>query len=185
MLNTKYFILPGNDKQPAAYPNSKALGNAWFVGSVKIVDNADAEMTAIRNFSPATVAIVNKEFSDDLASFTPVRDSADFIRLDDYAPNALAYHYHSTNKGLAVFSEIYYPKGWNAYVDGQVVPHFRADYVLRAMVLPAGEHKVVFKFEPRVYSIGELISLISSIILIAFVLVMAAMEFMKARKSRA
>jgi uncharacterized membrane protein YfhO len=86
---------------------------------------------------------------------------------------------------LAVFSEIYYPKGWNAYVDGRITPHFRSDYVLRAMVLPAGTHKIQFKFEPTVYSIGEKISLISSIILIACVILLAAYEIMSARKQKA
>ena len=185
MLNTRYFIIPGNDKQPVAYPNNKALGNCWFVGGVNLVESADAEMSALQNFRPETTAIVNREFSEQLNSFTPHRDSTDVIRLNEYAPNQLSYSYHSAGKGLAVFSEIYYPKGWNAYVDGQVTPHFRADYVLRAMVLPAGDHKIVFKFEPKVFIAGELISLISSIILIAFVLVMAAWEFMKFRKAGA
>ncbi len=184
MLNTKYFIIPGNDKQPVAYPNTNTLGNCWFVSSVNFVDNADGEMNAIRDFHPNTLAIINKAFSEDLKSFTPNLDPSDSIKLVKYAPNELSYQYHSTNKGLAVFSEIYYPKGWNAYVDGQITPHFRADYVLRAMVLPAGDHKIQFKFEPKVYLTGELISRISSIILIAFVLIMAFMEVRKIRKSR-
>ncbi|MEI6682730.1 MAG: YfhO family protein [Bacteroidota bacterium] len=185
MLNTRYFIIPGNDKQPVAYPNKNALGNCWFAGAVKIVENADAEMKAIQDFRPETTAVVNKDFSALIGSFVPRKDSADIIKLDEYAPNRLAYHYHSANQGLAVFSEIYYPKGWNAYVDGKVVPHFRANYVLRAMVLPAGDHKLLFKFEPMVYVTGELISLVSSLVLIAFILVMAVLEFMKVRKSRA
>jgi len=184
MLNAKYIIIPGQDKQPTAFPNQKALGNGWFVDAVNLVDNADAEIRAIRNFDPAKEAIVNKSFSDELKSFTPRKDSADFIRLDSYAPNALAYNYHSANRGLAVFSEIYYPKGWNAYVDGKLTPHFRADYVLRAMVLPAGDHKLLFKFEPKVYSVGEMISLISSIILLVIILFMAVVEFRKVLKSR-
>jgi uncharacterized membrane protein YfhO len=102
-----------------------------------------------------------------------------------YAANELSYEYTSKNGGLAVFSEIYYPKGWNAYVDDQIAPHFRADYVLRAMVLPAGEHKVRFKFEPVVYSAGEKISLISSVILILLIAIAAALEFWKARKPQA
>jgi hypothetical protein len=185
MLNTKYFIVPNNDKRPMAFPNPKALGNAWFVSSVQLVDNADAEIKALNNFSPGTLAIVDKSFSENLKSFTPAKDSADFIALDDYAANALSYHYRSKNAGFAVFSEIYYPKGWNAYVDGQLTPHFRADYVLRAMILPAGEHKLQFKFEPTVYVVGEKISLISSIILIAFVIILAALELRKPRKAAA
>ncbi len=182
MLNTKYFIIPGNDRRPMAYPNQKTLGNAWFVGSVNVVDNADAEIRAISNFSPDKVAVVSKDFAGDLQSFTPLKDSADFIHLDEYAANALSYHYRAANKGLAVFSEIYYPKGWNAYVDGRITPHFRADYVLRAMVLPAGEHTVRFRFEPVVFSLGEKISLASSIILIVIVLIFAFMELWKAMK---
>jgi hypothetical protein len=182
MLNTKYFILPNNDKQPAAFPNPGALGNAWFVNSVQIVDNADAEIWALDNFRPGDVAIVDKSFSGNLKSIAPARDSADFIALDQYSANELRYHYRSKNNGLAVFSEIYYPKGWNAYVDDQLTPHFRADYVLRSMVLPAGEHQVRFKFEPLVFAVGEKISLISSIILIILVLTMAAFEVWKVRK---
>ncbi|MFZ4520982.1 MAG: YfhO family protein [Bacteroidales bacterium] len=182
MLNTKYFILPNNDKQPVAFPNPRALGNAWFVKNVQMVDNADAEIKAIAGFKPDSLAIVDKSFSGNLTAFTPARDSADVISLDKYAANELEYSYKSKNSGLAVFSEIYYPKGWNAYVDGQITPHFRADYVLRAMVLPAGEHKVRFKFEPGVYLIGEKISLISSIILILVSLIFVALELMKTRK---
>ncbi len=185
MLNTRYFILPDNNKQPMAFPNPGALGNAWFVGNVQMVDNADAEIRALDSFNPQAVAIVDKSFAENLKSFAPAKDSADFIRLDDYAANALSYNYRTKNNGLAVFSEIYYPKGWNAYVDGQITPHFRANYVLRAMVLPAGEHKLQFRFEPGVYAVGEKISLISSIILIALVIILAVIEIVKARKQQA
>lgn len=165
-----------------AYPNPKALGNAWFVENIQMVDNADAEIGALSNFSPRNVAIVDKAFAENLKSFTPARDSSDFIALTGYMPNQLEYQYKTKNNGLAVFSEIYYPKGWNAYVDDQPAPHFRANYVLRAMVLPAGEHKLRFKFEPGVFFIGEKISLISSVILIFIVLTMAAFEIWKMRK---
>ncbi len=185
MLNTRYFIIPNNDKQPVAYPNPGAMGNAWFVSSVQMVDNADAEIKAMGNFKPGSLAIVDKSFAENLKSFVPGKDSSAFIALDKYAANELVYHYKTRNNGLAVFSEIYYPKGWNAYIDDQVAPHFRADYVLRAMVLPAGEHKVRFKFEPKVFFVGEKISLISSVILIVLVLVMATLEILKARKTQA
>ena len=185
MLNTKYFILPTKDRQPAAFPNRNALGNAWFVENVQMVDNADAEIKAMRSFKPGVVAIVNKAFSENLKSFAPARDSGDYIALQSYAPNELMYTYRSKNNGLAVFSEIYYPNGWNAYVDDKISPYFRADYVLRAMVLPAGEHKLRFRFEPRVYPVGEKISLVSSILLILLVLAMAALELRKLRKPQA
>ena len=179
MLNTKYLIIPDNNRQPAVFPNPKALGNAWFVNGFNLVDNADAELNAIKKFNPRETAIINKKFAEDLKGFNPGRDSSDVIRLESYAPNDLVYSYKSKNNGLAVFSEIYYPKGWNAYVDGKATPHFQTDYVLRAMILPAGEHKVEFKFEPKVYRIGEKISLISSILLILVVIGMAAVEIRK------
>ena len=183
MLNTKYFIIPDNNRQPAAYPNDKAYGNAWFVKDYSIVDDADAELNAIHKYNPKQTAVINKKFAKDLEGFTPGRDSSDLIRLDTYAPNDLRYSYKSKNNGLAVFSEIYYPKGWNAYVDGKLSPHFQTDYVLRAMVLPAGEHKVEFKFEPKVYRIGEKISLVSSILLILVVIGLGVMEIRKSLTS--
>ncbi len=185
MLNTKYFILPDRDKQPAAFLNNNALGNAWFVSGTQMVENADAEIKALDGFDPQKVAVVDKSFAGELTSFLPAKDSTDYIVLVNYSANELLYHYNIKNKGLAVFSEIYYPKGWNAYVDDKLAPHFRANYVLRAMVLPAGEHNVRFKFEPGLYAIGENISLISSILLIAIVLIMAGFELWKALKKQA
>ena len=177
MLNTRYFIVPNNEKQPMAYPNHNALGNAWFVSQFQFVDNADAEISAVQKFRPANLAIVDKSFSELLTGVTLAKDSTDRIILNEYAPNRLLYTSKAKNKGLAVFSEIYYPKGWNAYVDGTLTPHFRANYVLRAMVVPAGEHKIEFRFEPLVYKTGEKISLISSSLLILMVLAAIAMEF--------
>jgi len=184
MLNTKYLILPNSEKQPAAFPNSKALGNAWFVSQFQLVDNADAEIKAVTNFQPSNLAIVDKSFADQLKGLQPARDSLDMIVLDKYAANELNYHYKSKNQGLAVFSEIYYPKGWNAYIDGQPAPHLRANYVLRAMVLPAGQHKITFKFEPKVYSIGEKVSLVSSSLLLLLLVGLAVMEVFKLRKQQ-
>jgi len=184
MLNTKYLILPNKEKQPVAFHNKNALGNAWFVSSFSLVDNADAEIQAIKNFKPDSIVIIDKIFRENLSGLTPAKDSGDYITLKEYAPNKLTYDYQSKNKGLAVFSEIYYPKGWNAYVDGTLSPHFRANYILRAMVLPAGAHKVEFKFEPVVYRAGEMISYISSIVLILLVILGIVFEALKARKTR-
>jgi len=183
MLNTKYIIIPDNKHQPVAFPNQKALGNAWFVKDFTLVENADAELNSIHKFRPKETAIINKKFAEELKGFTPGRDKSDTIWLEHYAPNDITYSYRSKNNGLAVFSEIYYPKGWNAYVDGKVTPHFQTDYVLRAMILTAGEHKVEFKFEPKVYRVGEKISLVSSIILILVVIGLATVEIRKSAKS--
>jgi len=169
MLNTRYVIVPDQNKQPMAQQNPQALGNAWFVNEYKLVDNADQELAALNGFNPSDLAIVDKKFGENLKSWTPSKDTLDYIRLTDYQPNDLKYNYKARNPGLAVFSEIYYPKGWNAYVDGTLTPHFRANYVLRAMILPAGEHKVEFRFEPRAYYLGEKVSLVSSIVLILLV----------------
>ncbi len=126
---------------------------------------------------------MDKRFENELNTYTTGRDSLAFIRLISYAPNDLNYEYKTEKNGLAVFSEIYYPKGWNAYVDGEPTPHFRANYVLRAMVLPAGNHQVEFKFEPKVYLVGEKISLISSITLLVLIIVLGLLEARKAWKA--
>ncbi|MCB0395313.1 MAG: hypothetical protein KDD36_01590 [Flavobacteriales bacterium] len=163
MLNTKYFIVPTPDKKGVmAESNPSALGNAWFVDDYRLVANADSEMTALSNFDPSTLAIVDQRFKDQLSGFAPGKDPGATISLTSYKPNELIYASHSTKEQLAVFSEIYYAEGWNAYVDGQLSPHFRANYVLRSMRVPAGDHTVAFRFEPRVYPVGESISLACS-----------------------
>ncbi len=181
MLNTRYILVPGGKDQPTmAWPNRMVLGNAWFVQAVRKVDNADAEIAAMKGFRPDSVAVVAKEFESLIAGYPGGRDSSDRISLDSYTPNDLQYQYRSRNGGLAVFSEIYYPKGWNAYIDDKPAPHFRANYVLRAMVLPAGEHKVRFRFEPAVYRVGEKVSLAGSVILILVTVALAGMGLRKA-----
>lgn len=179
MLNTKYFIVPDNEKRPVAQQNPDAMGHAWFVQSYKLVDNADQEIGALTHFNPKDTAIIDKRFSEQIKSFNNQRDSSGFIRLDSYQPNKLDYTYKSSVNALAVFSEIYYADGWNAYLDGQLAPHFRANYVLRAMVLPAGEHKVEFRFEPKVYFTGEKISMVSSVILLLLIVATGGFEGVK------
>ncbi|MCF8368135.1 MAG: YfhO family protein [Bacteroidales bacterium] len=176
MLNTKYFIQPGKDKKPVAVPNMEALGNAWFVNDYLLVDNADEELEKVGEIKPADVAVIDKRFKSFIENYTPGRDSTGQIKLIEYAPNKLVYQSNTTKDQLTVFSEIYYEKGWNAYVDGELIPHFRVDYVLRGMILPAGKHMVEFKFEPKVYYVGEKISLASSLLLILMVLGYVAFE---------
>ena len=155
------------------------LGNAWFVPQVEMVENADQELDALTDFDPAKTAVVDKRFEKDLEGFTPSNDTTASIQLIEYAPNQLKYQSNTSKDQLAVFSEIYYDKGWNAYVDGEKVPYFRANYVLRAMVVPAGKHLIEFKFEPRVYAIGEKVSFASSLLVILLVLGFAGMELKK------
>ncbi|MCD4683148.1 MAG: YfhO family protein [Bacteroidales bacterium] len=170
MLNTRYIIQPDDQNQASVIPNTRASGNAWFVEEVKVVKNADEELEALNDFDPETTAIVDELFSKYLDGFAPGFDSVAQIQLIDYQPNHLQYQSNTKKDQLVVFSEIYYDKGWNAYVDEEFVPHFRVNYVLRAMIVPAGEHKVDFKFEPKVYRVGEKISFASSLLVIFLIL---------------
>ncbi|MCU0434852.1 MAG: YfhO family protein [Bacteroidia bacterium] len=163
MLNTRYLIF---NTDGAILKNSNACGNAWFVSNIKKVANADSEMVAVQNFNPRTTAVIDNRFEKEIAGLTPSADSLARINLLSYAPNKLTYESNSSKEQLAVFSEIYYPYGWNAYVDGKPTPHFRANYVLRAMRIPAGKHSIEFRFEPEFYAKGEAVSRIASVILI-------------------
>jgi len=169
MLNTKYIIT--QDQQTGAYKmqrNPTAAGNAWIVQSVQFAKDADEEMKAISSFDPLKEAIVDEQYKGlmDLKKVGPGGPSA-MIKLDSYHPDHLQYSYSTPNDVIAVFSEIYYDKGWKMYIDNAEKPYFRADYVLRAAQLPAGNHKVEFKFEPSSYYIGEKISLAGSLLLVA------------------
>ncbi len=168
MLNTKYFIVPTKNGQPVVQQNPGALGNAWFVKEYKLVPNADSEITALCHFDPAKTAIVDKRFAKYVKDWKYIPDTEASIKLVSYAPNKLVYEYNAKSPQFTVFSEIYYPKGWNAYVDGKLMPHFRVNYVLRAMILPSGKHKVVFKFEPKGYFVGYKIAYVFVILLFLF-----------------
>jgi len=155
------------------------LGDSWFVSEVKEVENANQEMNALNSFNPKTTAIVDKRFLNKIKSFSE-KNKSDSIWLDQssYKPNHLTYILKNiTSAKLAVFSEIYYEKGWNAYIDGKLVPHFRANYVLRAMMVPAGTTKIEFKFEPTSYSTGETVAYASSIILLLLLGFVSYKEF--------
>ena len=172
MLNTKYFITPDAQGRPSVRRNPLALGNAWFVEDFKIVENADQELNFLtrNDFNPEKVAVIDKRFEDKLNGYQAEKDSTANIYFVEYKPNYLKYETEASRDQLAVFSEIYFANGWNAYIDGELKPHWRANYVLRSMVVPAGEHTVEFKFEPEIYYTGEKVSLAGSILLILFVL---------------
>jgi hypothetical protein len=160
MLNTKYFITPKGQVQQ----NPGTMGNAWFVNEINIVGNADAEIAALDGFNPANSAIVDTRFSEQMV--VGLDNTGASITLADYKPNYLKYNSTTVKEGIAIFSEIYYDKGWNAYVDGELKPHFRANFVLRGMKIPAGNNVIEFKFEPAVYHVSERIALASSVILL-------------------
>ena len=165
MLNARYFIVNGQDGQPAVRRNPDALGNAWFVSNIRMVNSANQEIDALSDFDPGQEAIVHQEFSNYVSGFTPSKNGT--ITETDYQPNHLTYQSESSSEQLAVFSEIWYNKGWQAYIDGQPVEHIRVDYILRGLRIPAGQHTVEFKFEPVAFERGKLASTIfSSIILL-------------------
>lgn len=167
MLNTRYIIY--NPEQPPLR-NPFALGNAWFVNNVEVVDNADAEMAALNTIQPLTTAVVDRRFADCLKGFTPAPDSTASIRLESYRPNKLVYQTKASTDQLAVFSEVYYQPGWTATVDGKPVPHFRADWILRGMIVPAGEHQIIFEFRPEGYVVAANVSAYSSFIILLLLL---------------
>jgi hypothetical protein len=181
MLNTKYIIY---NPEAAPLVNKGALGNAWFVSDYKIVPNADSEIAAINNFNPAAQVIVDARFKDQLNGFHPSPDSSATITLTQYKPNHLIYKTNASSEQLAVFSEIYYDKGWNAYIDGKKSDYLRVNYVLRSMRIPAGSHQVEFKFEPAVISSGEKISIAGSAIILLFALSVIFIEVRKKREAK-
>lgn len=167
MLNAKYFIT--QDPQNGSFKmsrNNTALGNVWLVKGVQFVKNADEEMKAISSFDPKLEAIVDEKFKNLIDTTRLGADPSAFIKMEKYHPDHIEYSYSAPRDVIAVFSEIYYDKGWNMYIDGEQKPYFRADYVLRAAQLVAGNHKVEFKFEPKSYYTGEKISLAGSILLV-------------------
>ncbi len=167
MLNTKYIITAdaktGNAGMQA---NQTACGNAWFVKSVKYAENADEEMLAISSFSPKDEAIVDKQYQSMIDGKGVGIDAASTIKLTSYTPEHLTYQSGSTTAQVAVFSEIYYDKGWTMLIDKKEQPYFRADYLLRAAVIPVGNHTIEFVFHPTSYYAGENISLAGSILLV-------------------
>jgi hypothetical protein len=182
MLNVKYFIV--GDSANNLYPqqNPEACGNAWFVPEYAMVENADVEMDSMTHIMPKQKAFIDKRFVDQLKDITVEADSLASIKFVSYKPNHLVYESNTAAPQVAVFSEIYYDKGWNAYVDGQLTPHFRCDYVLRGMVVPAGKHTIDFKFEPSVVATGEKVSLVSSILLYGGMLIIGGLGLVKRKK---
>ena len=166
MLNTKYFIIADNNDEKQAQQNPDANGNVWFVENVILVNSANEEMKALDSLNTKTTAVLAKSKVSEHSNFIFDKDPIATIKLVKYDVAELIYQSKSSKEQFAVFSEIYYKDGWNAYVDGELTPHFRVNYVLRGMKIPAGEHKVEFKFEPKVIQQGGLISLFSYIILI-------------------
>ena len=162
MLNMKYVIY---NKDAAPLINPYANGSAWFVQNIRIAEDANEEMFLTGEIDTKMELVIDKAFADDLTLITNA-DSLATIELVSYKPNKLLYHIETATDQTAIFSEIHYDKGWNAYINGEKVPYVRANYLLRAMQLKAGSYELEFRFEPKSYTIGNIISLISSIIFV-------------------
>lgn len=165
MLNTKYLIV---NPSGAPVQDSNPIGNAWFVNNFQIVENADSEIAALTGFKPTETAIIDRRFEEQVKGNTYSKTGT--IQLTEYQPNYLKYTFKSASEQLTVFSEVYYDKGWNAYIDGEKVSYFRVNYILRALSVPGGEHTIEFKFEPQSYFLGNRISQIGSLIFILLAL---------------
>jgi uncharacterized membrane protein YfhO len=161
MLNTKYFIIPGDNGELIAQQNPDANGNAWFVKNINYVQTADQEIRALDSTQTKNIAIVNENNIYKKINFSLEVDSLAYIKLTEYSLNSLTYETSSKFDEFSVFSEIYYKNGWKSYIDGELQPYTNVNYVLRGMEIPKGEHIIKFKFEPSVIKTGSIISLIS------------------------
>ena len=159
MLNTRY-VIQQQGNETVAMKNPEALGNAWFVKSVKFVNGPVEEMKALTGLNPKDTAIADEKYKSMVQAYT-VPDSAAYIIMKTFDNDAISYESSASGTHIAVFSEIYY-KDWKAYIDGKPADYFKVNYVLRAMAVPAGKHTIEFKFEPAVYHLGKNISNIST-----------------------
>ena len=170
MLNARYVVVPGQGGQPLVQRNPDALGNAWFVDQYQLVDDANAEILALNEFGPADTAIIDKRFASMVQGKNLERDSSSVITMEHqkpYNPDYVVYKTKTSKEQLAVFSEVYYEPDWRAYIDGKPADYFRANYILRAMVIPAGEHKIEFKNEAPTLHKWDKITLVISILMLA------------------
>lgn len=161
MLNTKYIINKSQSGELQAMKNPSRLGAAWLVKDVQVVENADQEMNQLEHFNPATEVLIDKRFNQEPHSYPGIGT----IELSAYQPNHLVYDVNTSSSEFAVFSEIFYDKGWNAYINGELSPHYRVNYILRGMNIPKGNYQLEFKFEPNSVSIGSSVALVCSILI--------------------
>jgi len=183
MLNTKYIIQKSPDgREDVAIKNPGAFGSCWLVSAIKYVPTADQEMAALDSLNLRDTAVVQQSFTGDIP-FLPVKDSTATVKLIENLNDKITYQFQSKTNQFVVFSEIYYPKGWNAFIDGKKSPYAKVDYVLRGMAVPAGRHDIEFRFEPRSYALGNTLSIWAAIITY-LLLIAAVVELLKGNKRR-
>ena len=169
MLNAKYFIISDDNSQLKVMQNPNALGTAWAVDRIKVVDNADDEIAQLNNFDAGKTALVDARFNSYLENKPTDYSGIADISFESYHPEKMVYKFSSEKEQFLVFSEIYYQPGWNVYIDGNKVDHIRVDYILRGMYVPSGEHEIVFKYEPVSEVVGDYLAIISSFLLAVLV----------------
>jgi hypothetical protein len=182
MLNTKYFIVQNPQTgKPEAQLNPNAFGNCWLVKGIKFVENADQEMAALDNTDLKDTAVVENKFKAQIPA-QPKYDSVGYIKLVENKNDVIDYKFSAPSPQFAVFSEVYYPKGWNVFIDGTKANYVKTDYVLRGMYVPAGNHNIEFRFEPKSFYTGRLISIISNILVA--LLIIATIVYYATRKKK-
>ena len=183
MLNTRYVISADQNGRLEAQYNPDANGAAWFVQRVMTVKGPDEEIAALDSADTRRVAVVDERFAAEFRGVDAAADSAASIRMTEYRANLQRYEYTAPAEGVAVFSEIYFPHGWTATVDGEPASCFRADYLLRGMVLPAGEHTVEFRFRAPHYEMLTSVTRICSLLLLFSLAAAAAFAVRKNLKA--
>lgn len=182
MLNTKYFIVPDPQTgKPVAQLNPGAFGNCWLVKGIKFVENADQEMAALDNTDLKDTAVVENKYKGQVKTL-PHYDSVAKISLVNNINDTINYTFTAPTPQFAVFSEVYYPKGWNAYIDGNKADYVRTDYVLRGMFIPAGNHNIQFRFEPESFYTGRMVTIIANILVALLIIATIIYYAMKKKK---
>ena len=181
MLNTKYIIF---NPQSQPFENPFAYGNAWMVNDVQIANTPNDEFNALATSDLHRTAIIGKEFEQEVASYRPQAEDGS-ITLTDYKPNQLTYSFSASENKLVVFSEIWTSKGWTMRIDGQESPLLRANYLLRAAMVPAGQHEIVMRYEPKIWKVGGIVSLVSSLTIILFAVATIVLALVKKKEKPA
>ena len=184
-INAKYFIVPDKKSgQAQVQLNPYAMGNAWFVDTLMVVNTANEESDALNYIDLSTTAVLDKEFAGYVEDFTPERDPAAMVRLTKYTPRYLDYEYSTSKPGTIVFSEIYYPYGWKATIDGKPADIYRVNYMLRAINVPAGSHSIHMEFAPESAKKGDTIAMACIIIMYATMLAVIGLALYGAIRRR-
>ena len=163
--------------------NPDALGPCWLVKNIQFVKNADEEMNAITNFNPKDTAFVQDTFKSSIPNM-PVFDSTATIKLDSNDNDVMTYSFNAASPQFAVFSDVYYPAGWKAYIDNKETPIVKTDYVLRGLSVPAGKHQIRFEFKPAGYYKGKKITTVFQLLMIVLLLGAIFMEWRNKNKKR-